>query len=102
MLNPSRLFNVVLGTILVVGSAFFGWAPDPGMLTFVVGLGMIAGEFRFAARFLDWAEIRVEKFWQAIIEVWRSSISGRALILAVVLVLVTVTIYGAYYLVFRG
>lgn len=100
--DPRRLFNVIVGTVLVVGSAFFGWAPGPGMLTFVIGLGMIAGEFRFAARFLDWAEIRTRNFLQFFTEVWRSSIAGKALILACILLLATTLAYGTYYLFFSG
>ena len=100
--DPSRLFNVIVGTVLVVGSAFFGWAPGPGMLTFVIGLGMIAGEFYFAARFLDWAEIWTRKFWQFVTKVWHSSVAGKTLIVAATLALISATVYIVYYLFFGG
>lgn len=100
--DPRRLFNVVVGTVLVVGSAFFGWAPGPGMLTFVIGLGMIAGEFRFAARFLDRAEIWTRKFRRFVTETWRSSITGKALIIAMILTLVAASAYGVYFLFFHS
>jgi hypothetical protein len=48
--DPSRLFYVVGGLVLAVGSLLLGVLPGPGMLTFFVGLGMIAGEFRPVAR----------------------------------------------------
>ena len=100
--DPSRLFYVILGTLLVLGSAFFGWAPGPGMLTFVIGLGMIAGEFRFAARLLDWAEVRARKFWRFVTAVWHNSAGGKVLVAAAVLALSAATAYGVYFFLFRG
>ena len=100
--SPRRLFNVVVGLLLVVVSTFFGWAPGPGMLTFVIGLGMIAGEFRFAARFLDWAEVWLRKFWQFVTEVWHSSILGKAAILVCTPSLVATFGYTVYRLFFGG
>ncbi len=100
--DPSRLFNVVVGTILVVGSVFFGWAPGPGMLTFAIGLGMIADEFRFAARFLDWAEVWLRKFWQFVVDLWRSSVLGKAVVLSCALALIAASGYGVYRLFFGG
>ncbi|CAN5700161.1 hypothetical protein BH24ACT22_BH24ACT22_09160 [soil metagenome] len=100
--DPSRLFNVIVGTVLVVGSAFFGWAPGPGMLTFVIGLAMIAGEFRFAARFLDWGEVRANGFWRFVKNVWQSSIAGKILVLLVLVALISAVAYVTYYFFFRG
>ena len=100
--DPRRLFNVIVGTILVVGSAFFGWAPGPGMLTFIIGLGMVAGEFGPAARFLDWSEVCGRRFWKFVVETWRSSVAGKAIILLCTLVLVSATGYAVYRLFFSG
>lgn len=100
--DPKRLFNVILGSVLVVGSAFFGWAPGPGMLTFVIGLGMIAGEFRFAARFLHWSEIHGRRFWDFVVATWRSSMTGKAIVLLCVLALISATGYVVYRLFFGG
>ncbi|CAN5873310.1 hypothetical protein BH23ACT11_BH23ACT11_31150 [soil metagenome] len=100
--DPRRLFNVIVGVILVVGSAFFGWAPGPGMLTFFIGLAMIGGEFRFAAHFLDWAEIRSRKAWRIITKLWHSSAGGKALVLASALITVSIPAYAIYRLFFGG
>lgn len=100
--DPRRLFNVIVGTVRVVGSAFFGWAPGPGMLTFVIGLGMIAGEFRFAAHFLDWSEIHGRGFWDFVVATWRSSIMGKAIVLLCALALISATGYVIYRLFFGG
>ena len=55
--DSRRLFYVVGGLILAVGSLAFGILPGPGMLTFFLGVGMIAGEFSPVARLLDWSEV---------------------------------------------
>lgn len=44
--DPRKLFYVVGGLIVAVGSLLFGVLPGPGTLTFFLGVGMIAGEFR--------------------------------------------------------
>lgn len=100
--DPIRVIYVVLGVVLVVGSALFGWAPGPGMLTFLIGLGMIAGEFRIAARLLDRGEVQANKFWQFVTKVWCSSGVGKAAILVTLFIPVSGLAYGAYYLFFSG
>jgi hypothetical protein len=97
----SRIFNIVVGSVLVIFSVFFGWAPGPGTLTLVIGLSMLGSEFLVVARFLDWAEVRLRKLAHFVGVVWRSSTIGKALI-----VLVAVTLVAAFgyviYAVFFG
>lgn len=96
-----RLTNVVVGSLLVIVSVFFGWAPGPGMLTLFIGLGMVAGEFRPAALFLDWAEVRIRKLWRIAETIWAGSSPGeRALIVLVIVACVVALVYGAYSLFF--
>jgi len=92
----SRVFNIVVGSILVILSAFFGWAPGPGVLTFVIGLAMIGGEFLTIARFLDWGEVRLRILVNFVGGVWRSSIGGKALIVLVILILVSAFAFVIY------
>lgn len=99
-LSPRRLFNVTVGLLLVVVSAFFGWAPGPGMLTFFIGLGMIAGEFRPVARFLDWAEVLTRRLIAWIRATWNSSLVGKVLLVATALALVAASGYVVYLLFF--
>lgn len=98
----SRIINVVVGSILVIFSAFFGWAPGPGTLTFVIGLAMIGGEFLTMARFLDWSEVRLWKLARLVRVVWRSSTIGKALIVLVALTFVVAFGYVIYSLFFAG
>jgi hypothetical protein len=92
----SRIFNIVFGSILVIFSAFFGWAPGPGTLTFVIGLSLLGGEFLVVARFLDWAEVRLRKLAHFVEVVWRSSTIGKALIVLVAVSLVAAFGYVIY------
>ncbi len=98
----SRALNVVVGSVHVIFSTFFGWAPGPGLLTFVIGLAMIGGEFLTIARFLDWSEVRLRVLAHVVGVVWRSSTAGKALIVVVVLSLVAVFGYVIYSVLFAG
>lgn len=98
-----RLFFVVGGLLIAIVSLVAGVLPGPGMLTFFLGLGMIAGEFYPFARLLDWAEVKLRKATQAGREVWTdASPAGRATIALMVLIVVALLAYGAYSLLFGG
>lgn len=56
------------GLLLILLSAVGGWLPVLGWGTFFLGLGLIAGEFRPAARLMDWGEKRGRKAFRP---VWR-------------------------------
>ena len=92
----SVIFNIVVGSVLVVVSTFFGWAPGPGLLTFFVGLAMVGGEFLPVARFLDWAEVRLRRLERFVAGLWRASVAGKALIILTILVCVAAPGYGIY------
>jgi hypothetical protein len=98
----SRIFNIVIGSALVLFSAFFGWAPGPGVVTLVIGLAMIGGEFLPVARFLDWAEVKLRKLAHFVEKVWRSSTIGKALVVLLVLILVATFGYVIYAVFFGG
>jgi hypothetical protein len=93
----------VLGELIIaVGSLLLGVLPSPGTLTFFIGLGMIAGEFRPVARLLDWAEVRVRKWGRWVKDTWRSSAAGKALVASVAAICVIAVLYVAYLVLFRG
>jgi hypothetical protein len=93
---------VVGGLILALGSLAFGVLPGPGMLTFFVGVGMIAGEFHPVARLLDWAEDRAREFGRWVGGTWRSSGAGKLLVISVAAICVGAGLYVAYLLLFGG
>jgi hypothetical protein len=92
----SRVFNIVVGSALVIFSAFFGWAPGPGLVTFVIGLAMVGGEFLTVARLLDWGEVRLRKLAHFVAYVWRVSVAGRILIVLVIVTCVAALGYVIY------
>ncbi len=96
--DPRRLFYVVGGVIVAVGSLVLGVLPGPQSLTFLVGVGMIASEVRPVARLLDWAEVRARKFGRWVGGIWRSSAAGKLLVISVVAICVAAVLYVAYLL----
>jgi putative transmembrane protein PGPGW len=98
----SRIFNIFVGSVLVLFSVFFGWAPGPGTLTLIIGLSMLGSEFLVVARFLDWAEVRLRKLAHFVGVVWSSSMVGKALIVLVVLVVVDAFVFAIYSVFFAG
>jgi hypothetical protein len=100
--DPRRLFYMVGGLVFVLGSLLFGVLPGPGTLTFFLGLGMIAGEFGPVARLLDWAEVWARVAAKRVGGIWRSSVAGKILVVAVTAILVAAVLYVAYRLLFGG
>jgi hypothetical protein len=99
----SRIFNIFLGSVLVIMSTLFGWAPGLGLLTLLIGLALIAGELFPVARFLDWSEVRLRKLARLAWKVWTGATPvGRTLIVLLVLVFVAALVYGTYSLLFGG
>ena len=99
----SRIFNIVLGSVLVIMSTLFGWAPGLGLVTLLIGLTLIAGEMFPVARFLDRSEVRLRKLARLAGKVWAGATTvGRTLIVLLVLVFVAALVYGAYLLLFGG
>ena len=92
-----RIVNITLGSLLVIGSAFLGWLPGPGILTFFLGLVLIASELAPVARLLDWSEVWLRKLTRPAKRVWdRSSPAGKAVIVVCLVALA----YGVYSLLF--
>ncbi len=96
-----RVFLIVLGSVLAVGSLFTAPLPGPGFATVFLGLAILAGELLPAARFLDWAELRLRAFWQFVRDVWHTGLLGKVVIVAVVAVLVAAFAYVIYFVLFR-
>ena len=93
---------MVGGLVVAVGSLVLGVLPGPGTLTFFVGLGMIAGEFRPIARLLEWAEVRARELGRWVGGVWRSSAAGKASVVAAAAICAATVLYAAYRLLFGG
>lgn len=97
-----RVFYVVLGAIAAVGSLILAPLPGPGLATVFLGLAVLAGELRPAARFLDWSEVRLRQLWQIIRDVWKGSLAGKVVVVVVAAVLAAAVLYVAYLLLFSS
>ena len=95
-----RIFLIVFGTVLALGSLFLAPLPGPGFATVFVGLAILAGELLPAARFLDWAEVRLRRFARFVGKVWRSSLLGKAAVVVAAALVAAAIAYVAYRLLF--
>ena len=60
--SAKRIFNTAGGIGLVVVGIILLPAPGPGWVVIALGLGVMAGEFRAVARFLDFAETQIRSW----------------------------------------
>lgn len=93
--------SVFGGVLILLGGIVAVPGPGPGWLIIFLGLGLVAGEFRPAARFMDWAEVRLRRLARWATGAWtRSSPAVKALIVTAILVCAAALGYGAYRLFF--
>ena len=97
-----RIFLIILGAVLALGSLFLAPLPGPGFATVFLGLAILAGELLPAARFLDWAELRLRKFARFVRHVWRYSLPGKILVVSIAALLVAAVAYVVYRLFFAS
>ncbi|WP_047863783.1 hypothetical protein [Rubrobacter aplysinae] len=101
--HPSRILYVIGGLALMVVSAFFGWLPILGWGTVVLGLGMIAGEFRPAAWLMDRLEVRLRKVFAPVAKAFRRLNPWAQLAVSTCIALLTFALmYGVYSASFGG
>jgi len=73
-----RAVPIVLGVILMLGGIAIGWVPGPGGFIGIFGVALLATQFRWLAKLLDWAELRLRALWRTI---WtRRSVPARVLV----------------------
>jgi uncharacterized protein (TIGR02611 family) len=93
--------SVLGGILIVLGGIVAVPGPGPGWLIVFLGLGLVAGEFRPIARFMDWAEVRLRRLARWAAGVWvNSSPAVKALIVVAILLCAAAVGYGAYRLFF--
>jgi uncharacterized protein (TIGR02611 family) len=102
-LGLGAILYVLSGIAVMLAGLFFVPAPGPGWLIFFLGLGLLAGEFLYVARFLDWSEVKSRGAVQWARGVWvSSSTAARTLICVVAITCAATLAYGAYYLLFHS
>ena len=95
-----RILNLTLGILIVAVSAVGGLLPALGWGTAIIGFALIAGEFLPAARLLDWAEVKLRRFWLFVGDIWEHSLAGKILIIAVTMLIIASLLYGIYSVIF--
>ena len=91
-----RASNVAFGVAVAIVSLLLAPLPGPGWGTFIVGLGIVAGEVLHVARLLDRGEVRVREALQRTKGVWdKSAPAVRVLIALTISLSVVASVYGA-------
>lgn len=99
----SKVLYVVGGLALIVVSAFGGWLPVLGWGTVVLGLGMVAGEFKPAATLMDWLEVRLRRLFRPVGRAFlRLSAWAQLAVSASIAVLTLALMYAIYQSTFGG
>jgi Putative transmembrane protein (PGPGW) len=87
----------------VVGGLIAVPGPGPGWVITFLGLGLIAGEFRPVARFMDRAEVNLRALARWAVGAWSSTSTGIKVLICLAILLSLATLgYVAYYLFFSG
>lgn len=100
--NWKRWVNILAGIGIVLAGVVMLAVPGPGLPVAVMGLALLGSEFLVLAKFLDWAEVRLRKWWQKARSFWRrASTPVRVLLISLVLVAAAGVAYGAWVIVMR-
>jgi hypothetical protein len=95
----SRALYVAFGIAIAIASIVLAPLPGPGWGTFIVGLGIVAGEVLHVARLLDRGEIKLREALQRTKGVWdKSASAARVLIALTISLCVVASVYGALHL----
>jgi len=79
----TRIVFVVVGLVLIVGGAILLVIPGPGLLVIAFGGALVAQEFLWVAKALDWLELVLRKLFRAGKRFWKkASTLARAAITA--------------------
>ena len=62
--NASRILPICFALGLVVFGLAIGWLPGPGGFVAILGLALLAQEFRPLASALDWCERQIGNLWR--------------------------------------
>lgn len=98
--HARKLIKMGSGLLIAAGGVFLMPAPGPGLLVFFFGASLLAGEFLFVARFLDWLELRIRQSIDWAHRVWEHTpLTGRIVLGLLLLALLAAAGYGTYFFV---
>jgi uncharacterized protein (TIGR02611 family) len=96
-----RIFLITLGAFIALGSLILAPLPGPGWATVFVGLMILAGELLPAARFLDWLEVWLRRFWRSVKHTWKTSVPGKVAVILAAALCAAAAVYVVYGLLSR-
>lgn len=92
----TKFLHTALAVLVLAVGVFLMFFPGPGIPFLLVGAGLLADQALFAARFLDWAEVRLRRIFLWLKSWWQhASILSRS---SAVLVLGSAASGGGYLL----
>ncbi len=56
-----KLMTIASGIVIILIGVVFWFIPGSGWVIIIIGTGVIAGEARSIARFMDWCEVKIRK-----------------------------------------
>lgn len=93
---------IIVGIVVIAGGAVALPAPGPGILILAFGAALIAREFRWAAKGLDWLGLRLRALLKWALKVWKQApLIGKAAIVTVALAVAGGTAWLAWTLYLR-
>jgi hypothetical protein len=92
-----RLGRILLAIIATAIGLVLVFIPGPAILFFFVAGALLAVDWLWLARLLDWLEVKLRAWWKRSVAWWRKlSLTARLSLLAFGGGLSVVTTYGAY------
>ena len=64
IIRLSRIVAIVGGILICLIGVLLLVLPGPGLLVIILGLALIGSEIKPIAKFLDWMEIKVRRFYK--------------------------------------
>lgn len=92
-----RIIRVVLATIAIAIGLVLAVLPGPAVLFFLAAGMLLAGEWLWVAKLLDWLELRLRRFGRIVLRLWkRLSATARVALIALAVMLGGATTWGLY------
>ncbi len=92
-----RLVRFVLAAVAFAIGVVLAFIPGPAILFFLIAGGLLATDWLWVARLLDWGEVKLRHAWQGARRVWqRLPVAGRFALLAAAAGLSAASTYGVY------
>jgi uncharacterized protein (TIGR02611 family) len=89
------------GILIMAAGLFFLVAPGPGLLVVFIGGSLIAQESLFAARALDWLEVRLRQLARWGLAFWRRApLAVKIVVVVLALILGGASTFATYLLLF--